>query len=92
MMTDRKSPVHPLIITGDKMKSLIKAAGVKVESYWPGIFAKSLEGQDISSFFNFGGVGGGSAPAAEPAKAETKKEDKKDKKPAAKPVEKPAEE
>ena len=77
---------------GDKMKSLIQAAGVKVESYWPGIFAKAIEGQDISSFFNFAGAGS-SAPAEAskgPVKEEPKKQDKKE--PAKKKEEPPPEE
>lgn len=77
------------------MKNLINASGVKIESYWPGIFAKALEGQDIASFFNFGGAGGssaGSAPAATSApKEEAKKDTKKDTKPAKKEEPKPAE-
>ena len=68
-------------ITADKLSLLVKSAGVKVESYWPKIFAKAVTGASLSSFFNFGG----SAPAAttsapapvEEKKAETKKETKK---------------
>lgn len=68
-------------ITGEKLALLVKSAGVKVESYWPKIFAKSVTGATLSSFFNFGG----SAPAettSTPApvqekKAEVKKETKK---------------
>ena len=53
---------------------------MKIEPYWPKLFAKALEGKDISSFFNFGGAASsGPAPAAE-AKTEEKKDDKKDKK------------
>lgn len=50
-------------VTADKISALVKAAGVKVESYWPKMFAKALSGQSISSFFNFGGAAS-SGPAA----------------------------
>jgi large subunit ribosomal protein LP1 len=52
-------------ITGDKIAALVSAAGVKVDSYWPKLFAKAVEGQNIASFFNFGGqsASSGSAPA-----------------------------
>lgn len=62
------------------------ASGVKVEAYWPKLFAKALSGKDISSFFNFGGVASGPAPAAASAPAAEKKDDKKkdEKKPEAK--------
>ena len=76
------------------MKKLINASGVKIEPYWPGIFAKAIEGQDIASFFNFGSQGGapqGQAPqAAKEAPKEAPKEDKKGKK--EKAPEPPAEE
>lgn len=62
-MTDKISLVfHFVIISGDKIATLVKAAGVNVESYWPKLFAKAVEGQDIASFFNFGQ--GASAPSA----------------------------
>lgn len=67
---------------------MITASGLKIESYWPKLFAKALAGKDISSFFNFGGVSSGPAPAASatsaPAEkktdkpAEKKKEEKKE--------------
>ena len=72
-------------ITGDKLNSLIGSANVKVESYWPKMFAKAVAGQDISSFFNFGGSASSSAPTAvaatkeEPKADKGKKEDKKKK-------------
>ncbi len=76
------------------MKKLISAANVKVEPYWPGIFAKAIEGQDLASFFNFGSQGStpqGSAPQAakEAPKKEAAKDDKKAK---PKKEEKPVEE
>jgi len=70
-------------ITGEKLALLVKSAGVKVESYWPKIFAKSVSGATLSSFFNFGGSAPAettttSAPAAvETKKTEAKKETKK---------------
>ena len=48
---------------GDKIGKIVTAAGVKIEPYWPKLFAKALQGQDISSFFNYGGSAS-SAPAA----------------------------
>ena len=70
-------------ITHDKLASLIGAAGVKVEGYWPKLFAKAVAGKDISQFFNFGGSSSGPAPAASsaPVAAEVPKDDKKGKKP-----------
>jgi len=71
--------IHPY--PGDKINQLLKAADIKVETYWAKYFAKALSGRDISSFFSFGGSGAAaSAPAASgPAKsapAEAKTEDK----------------
>ena len=67
----------------------MKAANIDVEPYWPGLFAKALEGIEIKQLIsNVGsGVGGGGpvAPLAaaepsakkadEPAKKEEKKEE-----------------
>ena len=65
--------------SGDKISKLISASGVKVESYWPKIFAKALQGRDITSFFNCGGAASGPAPAeaATAGKAPAKEEKKK---------------
>ncbi|VDK65687.1 unnamed protein product [Gongylonema pulchrum] len=34
-------------ITGDKISTLLKSAHVEVEPFWPGLFAKALEGVDV---------------------------------------------
>lgn len=81
----------------DRIKKLVNASNVKIEAYWPGIFAKALEGHDINSFFSFG-ASAGSSPAQPAAKEATKevpkeapKDDKKGKKPEPKKEEKPVE-
>ncbi|CAH1244900.1 RPLP1 [Branchiostoma lanceolatum] len=69
-------------ITGEKIETLIKAANVDVEPFWPGLFAKALEGSDIAALLSAvgsGGGGGGAAPAAAAADAPAaeKEEEKK---------------
>lgn len=34
-------------ITGEKISTLLKAANVNVEPFWPGLFAKALDGVDV---------------------------------------------
>ena len=48
------------------MNQVIKASGNKVEPYWPGLFAKALDGQDISKLLSNVGTAApaGGAPAA----------------------------
>ncbi|MGI4421855.1 60S acidic ribosomal protein P1 [Klebsiella pneumoniae] len=51
-----------IAITADKIATLIKAAGVEVESYWPSLFAKLLERKSVDDLImNVGSGGGGAA-------------------------------
>merc|ERR1712121_474035 len=74
-------------ITGEKMAKIISAANVNVEAFWPGLFAKALQGRNIGDLIcNVGSApaAGGAAPAAAggdaaaPAAEEEKKEEKKE--------------
>nr|AGM32141.1 ribosomal protein P1-like protein [Coptotermes formosanus] len=76
-------------ITGEKIQTILKAASVDVEPYWPGLFAKALEGINVKDLItNVGSrAGGGTAPrggnapvsvaVTEAAPAEKKEEAKK---------------
>eukprot|EP00928_Gymnodinium_smaydae_P033314 TRINITY_DN238_c0_g1_i1.p3 TRINITY_DN238_c0_g1~~TRINITY_DN238_c0_g1_i1.p3 ORF type:complete len:119 (-),score=65.39 TRINITY_DN238_c0_g1_i1:129-485(-) len=72
-----------LEITDDNINKLIKAAGGKIEPFFPTLFAKICAGKDLESMLTFGsGGGGGGAPAAAAdaggaGAAEAKKEEKK---------------
>ena len=63
---------------------MIKAAKVNVEPFWPGLFAKALEGRNIGDLIcNVGSApaaGGAPAAAAGGAAAESKDEKKEEKK------------
>ncbi|KAF9352530.1 hypothetical protein BGX34_012108 [Mortierella sp. NVP85] len=72
-------------ITSDKLQTLVKAAGVEVETIWTSLFAKALEGKDVAAMLSNVGSGGaapaaagGAAPAVGGAAAEEKKEEKKE--------------
>ncbi|KAJ0250072.1 60S acidic ribosomal protein P1-2 [Hirschfeldia incana] len=62
-----------IAITSDKIATLVKAAGVEIESYWPMLFAKMADKRNVTDLImNVGaGGGGGGAPvsAAAPAAA-----------------------
>nr|AEL28832.1 ribosomal protein P1 [Heliconius melpomene cythera] len=77
-------------VTGEKISTILKAAAVDVEPYWPGLFAKALEGVNVRDLITNIGSGVGAAPAggapaaaaaaAAPA-AEAAKEEKKEEEP-----------
>merc|ERR1712213_142957 len=66
-------------VTADKLSTILKAAGVSVEPYWPSLFAKALDGVNIKDLVTNIGSSAGAAPAAGgAAPAEAKKEEKKE--------------
>merc|ERR1712054_522449 len=73
-------------ITGEKMAKIISAAKVNVEAFWPGLFAKALQGRNIGDLIcNVGAApaaGGGAAASGgdsgDAAAVEEKKEEKKE--------------
>ena len=71
------------------MNQVIKASNNKVEPYWPGLFAKALEGQDIEKLLSNVGsaapAGGAAAAGGAPAGGAAPKEEKKEKEPGKKP-------
>lgn len=76
-------------ITAEKIATLVKAANVQIESYWPGLFAKLAEKRNIEDLIMNVGSGGGAAvavaapaggapAAAAPVVEEKKKEEVKE--------------
>ncbi|XP_057774134.1 60S acidic ribosomal protein P1-like [Salvia miltiorrhiza] len=80
-------------ITAEKISTLLKAANLSVESYWPSLFAKLCEKRNVEDLIvNVGagggggavavaaptGAAGGGAAAAAPAVEEKKKEEEKE--------------
>merc|ERR1712045_978787 len=67
-------------ITADNMNTLVKAANVAVEPFWPGLFEKALSSVNVAELITNIGSGVGAAPAAGAAAeaapaAEEKKEE-----------------
>jgi large subunit ribosomal protein LP1 len=54
-------------ITAEKLQTILKAANVEVEPYWPGLFSKALENLDIKALITNVGSGVGAAAPAAPA-------------------------
>lgn len=50
------------ILQGEKIQTILKAANVNVDSYWPGLFAKALEGVNVKELITNIGSGVGAAP------------------------------
>ncbi|CAH1429790.1 unnamed protein product, partial [Lactuca virosa] len=56
-------------VTAEKISTLLKAANVHAESYWPALFAKLAEKQNILDLISNVGAGGGGSGGAAPAVA-----------------------
>ena len=54
---------------GEKISTILKAANVTVEPYWPGLFAKALEGVNVKDLITNIGSGVGAAGPASAAAA-----------------------
>eukprot|EP00039_Didymoeca_costata_P017842 m.331120 g.331120 ORF g.331120 m.331120 type:complete len:113 (+) comp16648_c0_seq1:91-429(+) len=77
-------------ITGEKIGEIVKASGVEVEGYLPGLFGNACKGMDVATLVasvgsgggggGGGGAAGGDAPAAggDAPAAEEKKEEAKE--------------
>jgi len=77
-------------ITADKLLALTKAAGIEVEPVWANLFAKALEGKNVTDLLmnvgaggapaaaSAGGGGGASAAAEKPKEEEKAKEEEKE--------------
>ena len=50
-------------ITADKINKLLAASDNKVEGYWPGLFAKALQGRNIRDLLSGGAPAQSSGPA-----------------------------
>ncbi|XP_076639038.1 ribosomal protein LP1 [Colletes latitarsis] len=58
-----------IAVTGEKIQTILKAANVDVESYWPGLFAKALENVNVKELITNISSGVGAAPTAAPTAA-----------------------
>lgn len=70
-----------IAITPEKIKALVTAAGVQVESYWVDLFAEYYKSNDVNQLIkgaSLGGAAAGPAAAAGGAAVEEKKEEKKE--------------
>ena len=71
-----------LEITAEKLNKVIKASGNEVEPYWPPLFAKALQGQDVGELLtNLASAGPAAGPVADGAtvvEEEAPKEEKKE--------------
>merc|ERR1712141_109587 len=73
-------------ITAEKLSTILNAANVKIEPFWPSLFARALSGVNIKDLITNVGSAAAAAPAAgapaggaaEEKKEEEKKEEKKE--------------
>lgn len=77
-----------IAVTSEKIATILKAAKIETEPYWPTLFGKALESVNIKQLVSNIGSGVGAAPAAAPSAdaggksggGEEKKEAKKEEK------------
>merc|ERR1712216_670787 len=65
-------------ITEDKLKTLMSAAKIEFESYWPSLFAKMLSNNDVGKLLTKPASGGGGAAAAPAAAAAEEEEEEEE--------------
>lgn len=78
ILQDGDSPV-----TAEKLQTVLKAANLEVEPFWPGLFSKAVESLNLKDLVSNVGAGAGApapvaAEAAAAPAAEEKKEEKKE--------------
>ena len=61
-------------VTSENLERVLKAAGMDVAAYWPSLFAKALDGKNVSDYLVVSGGGSGAGPA----QAEEKKEEEEE--------------
>merc|ERR1712228_206671 len=64
-------------ITGDKISTILKAANVQFEPFWPSLFAGALKDVNVRELITNIGSGVGSGPAAAGGAAEEEKVEEK---------------
>merc|ERR1712051_1032134 len=65
-------------ITADKITSILKAASVSVEPFWPGLFAGALKDVNVGDLISNIGSGGGAAAGGRADEAPKEEEAKKE--------------
>ncbi|XP_042001638.1 60S acidic ribosomal protein P1-like [Salvia splendens] len=65
-------------ITAEKISTMLKAANVPVESYWPALFAKLCQNRNVDDLILNVGAGGAAAVVAVAANAPIAAEEKKE--------------
>nr|CAH7735114.1 unnamed protein product [Callosobruchus chinensis] len=67
-----------IAITGEKIQTILKAANVDVGPYWPGLFARALEGVNLKELITRTESGAAAAPGKEENKKEEEPEESDD--------------
>ena len=67
-------------VNSENLNRVLKAAGMDVAAYWPMLFAKALDGKNVSDYLvvSGGGGGGGAGPAEEEKKEEEEEEEEEE--------------